>query len=84
MTRMIVAGAQMGAIQRADSRARVVARMVDLLEEAASRGAGLVVFPELALTTFFPRWYVKDQVEVNAWFETAMPNAWPSPSATPN
>ena len=79
MTRMTVAGAQMGAIQRAEGRPRVVARMIDLLDEAAARGAGLVVFPELALTTFFPRWYMEDQAEVDAWFETAMPNAATAP-----
>ena len=74
MTRMIVAGAQMGAIQRAESRERVVARMMDLLAAAAARGAHMVVFPELALTTFFPRWFVDDQAEVDAWFEAEMPN----------
>ena len=26
-------------------------------------GADLVVYPELALTTFFPRWYIEDQAE---------------------
>ena len=33
----------------------------------------LVVFPELALTTFFPRWYFENQAEVDAFFERAMP-----------
>ncbi len=31
------------------------------------------MFPELALTTFFPRWYFEQQVEVDAFFERAMP-----------
>jgi len=36
MTRIITVGAaQLGPIQRADSRARVVARMLDLLRQAA-------------------------------------------------
>ena len=34
-----------------------------------------VVFTELALTTFFPRWYMTDQAEVDQWFEREMPNA---------
>ena len=34
----------------------------------------LVVYPELALTTFFPRWYIEDQDEVDTWFERTMPN----------
>ena len=79
MTRMILGGAQMGAIQKADSRERVVARMIDLLNAAADKGVGMLVYPELALTTFFPRWYMEDQAEVDGWFETAMPNAATAP-----
>jgi len=75
MTRLIIAGAQLGAIQKSDSRAVVVARMVELLEQAAARGADMIVYPELALTTFFPRWYMPDWKEVDTWFETEMPNA---------
>ncbi|MCM2477075.1 N-carbamoyl-D-amino-acid hydrolase [Rhizobium sp. CG5] len=74
MTRMMIAGAQLGAIQKADNRDKVVARMIDLLNEAAAKGADMVVYPELALTTFFPRWYMPDQAEVDTWFETEMPN----------
>ncbi len=79
MTRMILGGAQMGAIQKADSRERVVARMIDLLEAAAAKGVTMLVYPELALTTFFPRWYMTDQAEIDGWFETAMPNAATAP-----
>jgi N-carbamoyl-D-amino-acid hydrolase len=32
-----------------------------------------VVFPELALTTFFPRWWMEDQAEIDAFFEREMP-----------
>lgn len=74
MTRMMIAGAQLGAIQKADSRDKVVARMIELLNEAAAKGADMVVYPELALTTFFPRWYMPDQAEVDTWFEREMPN----------
>ena len=38
-------------------------------------GAELVVFPELALTTFFPRWFVDDIGQADHWYERAMPNA---------
>ena len=65
----------MGPIQKADSRQVVVRRMLDLLDRAKARECDLVVYPELALTTFFPRWYVTDQAEVDAWFEREMPNA---------
>jgi transposase len=69
-----VAAAQMGAIQKADRREAVVKRMLDLLEEAKGRRSDLVVYPELALTTFFPRWYMTDQAEIDTWFEREMPN----------
>ena len=69
-----IAAAQMGPIQRADSRAAVVMRMIALLDEAKRKGANLIIYPELALTTFFPRWYMEDQAEVDTWFEKTMPN----------
>ena len=69
-----VAAAQMGPIQRAEGRDVVVKRMLALMDEAKARGADLIVYPELALTTFFPRWYLEDQREVDAWFERDMPN----------
>jgi predicted amidohydrolase len=76
MSRILrVAAAQSGPIQKADSRQAVVARLIDLLDQAAARKCHLVVFTELALTTFFPRWYVKDAAEVDAWFERDMPSA---------
>ena len=74
MSRIITVGAaQLGPIQRADSRAVVVERMVALMHKAHEKGCDLVVFPELALTTFFPRWYMEDQEEVDRWFESSMP-----------
>ncbi|MGB0749225.1 MAG: N-carbamoyl-D-amino-acid hydrolase [Magnetospiraceae bacterium] len=80
MSRLItVAAAQMGPISRAESRAAVVARMMDLMRAAAAKGAGLVVFPELTLTTFFPRWFFEDQAEVDQFFETEMPNGATQP-----
>jgi len=69
-----VAAAQMGPIQRADTRADVVKRLVAMLREAHALGSTLVVFPELALTTFFPRYFMEDQSEIDSYFETKMPN----------
>ncbi len=74
MREIVIGAAQMGPIQKAESRQAVVARMVALLEQAAEAGCTLVVFPELTLTTFFPRWYMEDQTEVDAWFEREMPS----------
>ncbi|WP_207539439.1 N-carbamoyl-D-amino-acid hydrolase [Sabulicella rubraurantiaca] len=70
---LTLAGAQTGPIQRADSRARTLDRLIALLEQAAKGGAQCVVFPELALTTFFPRWLLSE-TELDAYFETSMPN----------
>jgi predicted amidohydrolase len=74
MSRILTVGAaQLGPIQRADGRARVVARMVELIRQAKSHGCDVVAFPELALTTFFPRWFMEDQAEIDSFFERAMP-----------
>jgi len=72
--RITVAAAQLGPIQRAEPRSVAVARMIRLLEQAHRRGVELVVFPELALTTFFPRHYEETIAAVDHWFETAMPS----------
>ena len=74
MSRIITVGAaQLGPIARDDTRGQVVERMVALLHQAHAGGCDLVVFPELALTTFFPRWYIESQAEIDRYFETAMP-----------
>jgi len=76
LTRVLrIGAAQLGAIQKAESRQAIVKRMIDLLDQARAQNCDLVVYPELALTTFFPRWYMTDQAEVDAWFEREMPNA---------
>ena len=80
MSRIITVGAaQLGPIQKAESRASVVARMLALMAKAEARGVELIVFPELALTTFFPRMLMADQDELDAWFEREMPNAATQP-----
>ena len=76
MTRSLpLAVAQLGPITRDEPRASAVERMIALLRKADDAGSKLIVFPELALTTFFPRWYFEDQADVDAFFETDMPNA---------
>ncbi|HJL82388.1 MAG TPA: nitrilase-related carbon-nitrogen hydrolase, partial [Acidimicrobiales bacterium] len=76
MSRILTVGAaQTGPIQRADSRSDVVERLIALLRQGADAGCDLVVFPELALTTFFPRWWVDDRAEFDHFFETEMPGS---------
>ena len=80
MSRLLnVAAAQLGPVQRTDDRKSVVARLLELLREAHSKKAELVVFPELALTTFFPRWFVDDITQADHWYETEMPSAITKP-----
>ena len=71
---LTIGAAQLGPIAKNEGRAAVVERMLTLLRKAAARECKLVVFPELALTTFFPRYYMEDQAEVDSWFESSMPN----------
>lgn len=75
MRKRVIGAAQMGPIQKSDTREAVVSRMTLLLDQAAKQGCDLVVYPELTLTTFFPRWYMEDQAEIDTWFEREMPNA---------
>ncbi|TIP47872.1 nitrilase-related carbon-nitrogen hydrolase [Mesorhizobium sp.] len=70
---LTIAVCQTGPIQKSAQRAETVDRLVALLERAAAAGAEIAVFPELALTTFFPRWRIDDQAEIEAFFEPAMP-----------
>jgi len=75
MARLLTVGAaQLGPIQRSETRPQVVKRLLDLLKQAHARGCQLVVFPEMALTTFFPRWMMEGQQEVDSFFERSMPN----------
>jgi N-carbamoyl-D-amino-acid hydrolase len=71
---LITAAAQMGPIAKSETRKDTVARLIAMLREAHGRGAKLVVFTELALTTFFPRWLIDDEAELDSYYETAMPS----------
>ncbi len=71
--RLVVGAAQMGPIAQSETRAQCVRRHMELLRQAKSSGGDLVVFPELAFTTFFPRWYFAEQADIDSFFETQMP-----------
>ena len=75
MTRILtVAIAQMGPIPRSQSRRDVVLRLLAQMETAARMGCDLIVYTEVALTAFFPHWWITDEEELDAWFEREMPN----------
>jgi predicted amidohydrolase len=92
MTRELVVGAaQLGPVNRDASRPSVVTRLIELLRQGKAAGCELVVFPELALTTFFPRWCLDDgavggidaingdTTELDSFYEQSMPNAATQP-----
>lgn len=70
---LTLAVAQLGPIEGDESRRVVVDRLIDLLRQAHRSGAQLVVFPEMALTTFFPRRVINDMAELDRYFEKEMP-----------
>ena len=75
MSRILTVGAaQLGPIQKEHTREQVVQRLLSLLRQAHDAGCDLVVFPELALTTFFPRWFLDNISDADHWYETAMPS----------
>jgi len=63
----------MGGTQKADTRRHTLDRLIALLEQAAAERATLVVFPEIAFTTFFPRWLFPTTQELDTYFERDLP-----------
>ena len=72
--RITVGAAQMGPIAADESKPKVVERLIELVREAAEQGVELLVYPELALTTFFPRWFTEDLAEVEHYYHRTMPD----------
>jgi predicted amidohydrolase len=70
-----IAAAQTGPNQPEDSREAIVERLIALVEKSAAAGAQLVILPELAFTTFFPRYEINDEAELDRYFEREMPNS---------
>jgi N-carbamoyl-D-amino-acid hydrolase len=63
----------MGPIAKSETRKDAVRRLIEMMREAKAKGAELVVFTELALTTFFPRWLIEDEAELDFYYELQMP-----------
>jgi len=75
MPRIVTVGvAQLGPIARNEPRTEVVKRLIALMQQADRRGCTLLVYPELALTTFFPRWLIENQNEIDSFYERQMPS----------
>ena len=65
-----VAAAQMGPNNESAGREEIVERMLALLDQAKQQGVELIAYPEMALTTYFPKKIRKD---FDQFFETEMP-----------
>jgi predicted amidohydrolase len=65
-----VAAAQMGPNNEGTPRDAIVERMLALLETAKREGVELIVYPEMALTTYFPK---KIRQDFDQFFETEVP-----------
>ena len=68
--RLKVAAAQMGPNNEGTSREEIVERMRGLLEQAIGDGVELIVYPEMALTTYFPK---RIRPDYDQFFETEVP-----------
>jgi len=64
-----VAAAQLGPVHLTSRREETVQRMIALLESAAAQGVQILLFPEVAFVTFFPRHLIADQKELDSFFE---------------
>ena len=82
-----VAAAQLGPIDLTTPRSTVLDRLLALLSTAHSRHAQLIVYPELALTTFFPRYphLISSPSSLESFFEHASDPSDPTtcPHLTP-
>jgi predicted amidohydrolase len=65
-----VAAAQMGPNNEGTSREAIVERMMALLEQAAAEDVEILAYPEMALTTYFPK-RIRD--DFDQFFETEVP-----------
>src|ERR1043166_6321940 len=65
-----IAAAQMGPINEGTSREECVDRMLELLEQAIADKVELIAYPEMALTTYFPKRLREDY---DQFFETEVP-----------
>jgi predicted amidohydrolase len=65
-----VAAAQMGPNNEGTPREAIVERMLALLEQATREDVELLVYPEMALTTYFPK---KIRQDFDQFFETEVP-----------
>ena len=67
--KIIIAAAQLGPIHASTLRLEVISRMLVLMSRAHAQNVKLIVYPEIAFTTFFPRTLFTDPQELESFFE---------------
>src|SRR6266699_5098046 len=71
MARIVtIAAAQLGPNQESAGREEIVERMLALLDQAKQQGVELIAYPEMALTTYFPK---KIRRDFDQFFESEVP-----------
>src|SRR5437867_11567729 len=65
-----VAAAQLGPNNEGTPREEIVERMLGLLEQAVQEGVELIAYPEMALTTYFPK---KIRPDFDQFLQTEVP-----------
>lgn len=84
---LTIAAAQLGPIDLSTPRPSVLSRLLSLLHAASAQGAHIVLFPECALTTFFPRYLLPPgdkPGELDSFFEHGdITDAAASPDTAP-
>jgi predicted amidohydrolase len=68
-----IAAAQMGPNHLSSTRDSILDRMCSLLQQAATQKVNLIVYPELAFNTFFPR-YLLTPEKLSEFFEIDDPS----------
>lgn len=69
MGQLIVAAAQLTGSPGQRPNSRIVHRLIRLLDEAADHGTSLIVYPELALSGYFPSRPYPGADDARAWFQ---------------
>ncbi|MBA63431.1 MAG: N-carbamoyl-D-amino-acid hydrolase [Planctomycetaceae bacterium] len=74
MTRILrIAAAQSGPVPKNETREETLSRLIRMLRKAADQKAELIVFTECALTPFFPHWWIEDEAELDAYYDSVVP-----------
>ena len=70
LRKIVVAGAQLGPIHVDADRHDTISRMLRLMDEAQNKSVKIIVYPEIAPVTFFPRHLIEDPEELEKYFES--------------